>query len=425
MTLRLPSPTDITGKRIIVRVDFNVPLEQNGDTWRVSDNRRLQAVLPTLRFLLENQAKIILLSHLGRPEGKGFEKEYSLAPIASHLQGLLSSPVQFCPAWRGPELSAAAQALQAGQVLLAENLRFDAGEEANDPTFVTELASCGEVYINDAFSVSHRAHASVVGLAEKMPSFAGLALNSEVQALSAVRDNPQRPLVVVIGGAKISDKVEAVVNLAHLADVVLIGGGIANNFLKADGLEIHKSYVQDAPADLKKKGVDYIHVAQDLLDQMKTEHVWLNDYIPLPKILYPLDVVAAASPDSTDTQVIDLTHDSADTPDDQELMYLDIGPKTVKLFSEIIATGKTIFWNGPMGMFEQELFAPGTQGVAQAIAHAATAGAQTILGGGDTIAAINQVGLANSYSYVSAAGGASLEFLAGKELPGVQVLLQH
>lgn len=424
MQLRLPSPSDVAGKRVLVRVGFDVPLEADGDNYRVTDDGRLKASLPTLQFLLENQAKIVLLAHLGRPEGKGFVKEYSLAPVATHLAELLKVPVQFCPAWRGTELESAVSALQPGQILMAENLRFDPGEEANDPAFVADLAKLGEVYLNDAFSVAHRAHASIVGIPEKVASFAGLALNAEVQALSQVRDNPQRPLVVVIGGAKISDKVEAVVNLAHLADVVLIGGGIANNFLKADGLEIHKSYVQDAPADLKKKGVDYIHVAQDLLDQMKTEHVWLNDYIPLPKILYPLDVVAAASPDSAETQIIDLTHDAADTPDDKELMYLDIGPKTVKLFSEIIATGKTVFWNGPMGMFEKELFAPGTQGVAEAIAKATGAGAQTILGGGDTIAAINEFNLSGDFSYVSAAGGASLEFLAGKELPGVKVLQQ-
>lgn len=423
MNLRLPSPSDISGKRVVVRVDFNVPLQTVDGQTTVVEDKRLQAIIPTLRFLLQNQAKIILISHLGRPAGTGFESEFSLAPVATHLQTLLppGTQVQFNAHWRGAELETATAALAPGQILLAENIRFDAGEEKNDPSFAQDLAKLGEVFINDAFSVSHRAHASVVGISQHLPSFAGMALAAEVNALSDVRDNPHRPLVVVIGGAKISDKVEAVVNLAHLADVVLIGGGIANNFLKADGLEIHKSFVQDAPADLKKKGVDYIHVAQDLITQMKTERVWVDGFIPVPKILYPLDVVAATSPDATETQIIDLTHDAADTPLDQELMYLDIGPKTIKLYQELIATAGTVFWNGPMGMFEKELFATGTREIAQAIANTSHT-AETILGGGDTVTAIEKFGLTDQYSYVSAAGGASLEFLAGKELPGLKVL---
>lgn len=421
MKLRLPTPSDVQHKRVIVRVGFDVPLEGSGKNLTVADDQRIQAALPTIQFLLENQAKVILISHLGRPAGNGYEAQYSLKPVAEYLQTLLPAPVTFCTAWTGAEAKTVVDELQEGEVLLLENLRFDEGEEKNTANFAQGLAKLGDVYINDAFSVSHRSHASIVGLTKYLPSFAGFDLAKEVEALSVVRDNPKRPLIVVIGGAKISDKVEAIVNLADVADLVLIGGGIANNFMKAEGLEIHKSFVQDAPADLKKKGHNYINVAEDLLAKMKTEKVWVAGYIPVPKILYPLDVIAAPSPDSTDTQIIDLTHNSQDRPENRDLMYLDIGPKTRQLYRELISYGATIFWNGPMGMFEKPQFAEGTKEIAQTIA-SNTGKAVTVLGGGDTLAAVNDFGLTGKYTYVSTAGGASLDFLAGKDLPGLKPL---
>ncbi len=424
MPLRLPSPIDITGKTVLLRVDFNVPLDERG---KIIDDRRIRAASETIDFLRQNQAKIVLLAHFGRPEPGQDNGKYSLKPIADYCATTLGWPIAFASDCIGEIAQQAVKALQPGQVVLLENLRFHQEEEANDASFAAELAKLGQIYINDAFSVSHRAHTSTAALAKKLPAFAGFALAKEVEALTLVRDNPIRPLVVVIGGAKISDKVEAVVNLAHKADIVLIGGGVANNFLKAEGLEIHKSYLQDAPADLKKKGIDYVHVAADLLKDERTNHIWLNDYIPLPKILYPLDVVAAQSPDASadQTETLDLTHDMLDTPNDRDLMYLDIGPKTIKLFSELIASAGTVFWNGPLGMYEKPPFATGTREIAGAVA--ARSGtptsngqtAQTIIGGGDTVAAIESFGLGEKMSYLSMAGGASLEFLAGKELPGL------
>lgn len=428
MHLRLPSAADISGKTVLVRVDFNVPVDDSG---KITDDRRIRAAQSTLDLLLQNHAKVVLLAHFGRPEPGQDNTKYSLKPIAEYCASTLGWPITFASESVGEVAQSAVDQLQPGQIVLLENLRFHSEEEANDPAFAQQLAALGEVYINDAFSVSHRAHASVEALARLLPAYASLSLAKEVDALTLVRDNPIRPLVVVIGGAKISDKVEAVVNLAHKADVVLIGGGVANNFLKADGLEIHKSYLQDAPADLKKKGIDYVHVAKDLLTEERTNRVWLNDYIPLPKILYPLDVVAAPSPDATteQCQVIDLTHDMQDTPNDLELMYLDIGPKTVKLFNELVAGAGTVFWNGPLGMYEKEAFAAGTRQVGEAVA-ARTGGmladgqtAQTIMGGGDTVAAVESFGLGEKMSYLSTAGGASLEFLAGKELPGLLSLV--
>jgi len=422
MQLHSPQPSDITQKTVIVRVDFNVPLVEKEGQLVVGDSMRLEAALPVIQFLVENQVRVVLISHLGRPT-IARETQFSLTPVQLKLAELLKEiPVKFAADCRGPKAVAAVAALEPGQVLVLENLRFHPEEEKNDPLFAKELASLGQVFINEAFSTCHRAHASTEGITHFLPSFAGPNLIKEVAALSEVRDHPQRPLVVIIGGAKISDKVEAVVNLAHQADLVLIGGGVANNFLKADGLETHKSYLQDAPADLKKLGINYVRVAKELLAETKTSRVWLEDFIPLPKILYPLDVVAAPSIESTDTQIIDLTHDAEDTPDDKELMYLDIGPRTIHLFQHLIKTAGTIFWNGPMGAFEKPQFAAGTELIAQAVAQA-TGQARTIIGGGDTLAAVDALGLKDRFTYTSTAGGASLEFLAGQELPGLVPLI--
>lgn len=415
MQLKLPLVKDIAHKTVLVRVDYNVPLEEKDGKTRVKDDRRVRASLETLQFLCKHGAKVICISHLGRPtEAK--ETKFSLAPVAQHLAEISALPVHFVPDCVGPVVEEAVAELQPGTILVLENLRFYTGETKNDPVFAKKLADLAEVFVNDAFSTCHRAHASTVGVTKYLPSFAGYGLDEETRGLSKAIENPARPFVVIIGGAKISDKVEAVVNLAHLADIVLLGGGVANNFLKAEGLEIHKSYLQDAPADLKKKGIDYVNVAAGLLEEAKLEKIWLNDYIPLPKILYPLDVIAARSPESEKTQVIDLTTNAVDTPRDKDLMYLDIGPKTIRLYTEVIAAARTIFWNGPLGFAEKAPFASGTKEIAQAIT---TSHATSIVGGGDTVNTVDHLGLEAKFTYISTAGGAALEFLAGKKLPGL------
>ncbi|MDQ3008447.1 MAG: phosphoglycerate kinase [bacterium] len=419
MQIKTFSVSDIQQKTVVMRVDFNVPLREKAGILVVSDDRRVKASLPTIRFLLKHKAKVVLLSHLGRPSEKK-ESKFSLAPVARYLNETLKIPTAFADDSTLPNREKITELLQSNDLVLLENMRFSAGEKKNDPELAKKLAALGDVFINDAFSSSHRAHASVVGIAKYLPAFAGLSLQDEVAALTKLNHQPRRPFVAVVGGAKISDKVGTLVELAQHADIVLTGGGVANTFMKADGLEIHKSYIQDAPADLKKKGIDYVHVAKELISQMKTEHVWKDTYIPLPKILYPLDVVAAKDKESDDSKVLDLTHDAADTPHDKNLMYLDIGPKTTKLYCEILRSAKTIFWNGPLGVFENKEFAAGTKKIAQTIAQNT---GTTIIGGGDTAAAIDSFKLNGSFTYVSNAGSASLEFLAGKELPGLKVLM--
>ncbi len=259
----------------------------------------------------------------------------------------------------------------------------------------------------------------MTGVPKYLPAFAGFHVKQEVEHLTDLMENPKHPFVMIIGGAKISDKVEAVKNLDQVADIVLVGGGVANNFIKAEGLETHKSYLEDKPADKTKEGTDYVKVAGDLLEENKTEKVLKDGYIPLPKLLYPNDVIAAENKDSQNTQVIDLTHDMKDTPDDKELMYLDIGPRTTKLFKELILQAETIFWNGPMGVFEKDQFSRGTKEIARTIAKSP---ARTVVGGGDTIAAIKKFSQEERFDYVSSAGGASLAFLAGKKLAGLEAV---
>jgi 3-phosphoglycerate kinase len=421
MKLKLPKIKDIKNKTVILRVDYNVPLEEKNGKIIVANDERIKVSIRTLSFLLENKAKVIIISHLGRPKGE-INPKLSLEPIASVLKEKYHLPVEFVTDCIGDQVNSKLAKIDFGQALLLENLRFHPGEEKNDPGFAKQLADLADVYINDAFSVSHRAHASMVGIPEYLLAFAGFALEKEIINLQKLLDNPKKPFVIVIGGAKISDKVEAVKNLSQIADIILVGGGVANNFLKAEGLEIHKSYLQDASPDEKKQGVDYVKVAEDLIEDHKTERVLKDGYIPLPKILYPTDVIAAKNPDASNSQTIDLTHDMKDTPDDKDLMYLDIGPKTIKLYQEVILQAGTVFWNGPMGVFEKNNFTNGTHEIARAIARSS---ATTILGGGDTIAAISKFRMDDRFDYVSAAGGASLDFLAGKELPGLKKVIKH
>lgn len=418
MKLRLPPTSKLNNTTVIVRTDYNVPLKKDSHRWQVVDDKRLENSLQTLEFLISHRAKVVIISHLGRPNGNP-QSKYSLQPVAHHLKTGFSLPVSFINDCVGGKVRERIKTMKPGEILVLENLRFYLGEQKNDNVFSKKLAALGELYINEAFSNSHRQHASMVALPKLLPAYAGFALKKEVDQLNHLMFQPKRPFVMVIGGAKISDKVAAIEHLSKIADVVLVGGGVANNFLKAEGIEIHKSYLQDIPADLKKKGVDFIKLADQLMEDHKTEKVLMDGYIPLPKIIYPIDVVAARSPQAEKTQLIDLTHDSQDTPHDKNLMYLDIGPKTIKLYQELILKAGTVFWNGPMGVFEQPQFATGTKEIARAIAKS---GATTMLGGGDTIAAVDRFGLSDRYDYLSAAGGAALEFLAGKKLPGLAAL---
>lgn len=420
MKLRELTASAVKGKKVLVRVDFNVPLKEVGGKTQVADNNRIRQTLETIQFLQQQQAVTLLVSHLGRPQGDS-EENLSLEPVAKELEALLGSPVGFVPSTIGPETETAVAELMPGSVTVLENLRFDTGEKKNDPSFARSLAKLADVYVNEAFSTAHRAHASIVGITEHLPSFAGFAFAKEVNTFDQLMTKPKRPFVMIVGGAKISDKVSAIEHLTEIADAVLVGGGVANNFLKAEGFDIAKSYLQDAPADLEKQGVNYVDVAEELIEETKQDRLMIDGYIPLPKILYPTDVVAANSPESKTSEIVELVNGNHEEAMGKNLMYLDIGPKTIRLFKEIILQAGTIFWNGPMGVFENEEFALGTKEVAMAVAKSS---ATTILGGGDTIAAIRAFDLEDRYDYVSAAGGAALDFLSGKTLPGVVPLLE-
>jgi phosphoglycerate kinase len=385
---------DLAGKRVFIRVDFNVPL----DGANVSDDTRIRETLPTLRLAIDRGARLVLASHLGRPKGK-VNPKYSLAPVAARLKELLGKPVEFAADCAGAEAEAKSAALTNGDVLLLENVRFHPEEEANDAAFSKQLAAlCDGLFVCDAFGSAHRAHASVVGITQFVgKSAAGLLMEKELAYLGKAISNPERPFVAVLGGAKVSDKIEVVQNLMKLADAMLIGGAMAYTFLKSQGLPIGKSLVENDKLDLARK----------LLDEARQRNF---------RLLLPVDHVLAESPDSTVTKIADI----AATP--EGWMGLDIGPKSIDLFSQEIAKARTIVWNGPLGMFERPAFSQGTLAIARAVAAATTKGATSIIGGGDSVAAAEQSGVARQISHISTGGGASLEFLAGEKLPGVEAL---
>jgi phosphoglycerate kinase len=374
-------------------VDFNVPIEGG----QVTDDTRIRETLPTLQLAIARGARLVLASHLGRPKGKP-DAKYSLAPVAVRLAELLACPVAFAADCVGPEAEAKSKALANGAVLLLETLRFHPEEEANDPAFSRQLAAlCDGLYVSDAFGSAHRAHASTVGITHFVrQAAAGLLMERELTYLGKALGDPEHPFVAILGGAKVSDKIEVVQNLMKRADATLIGGAMAYTFLKAQGLPIGKSLVENDKLDL----------AHALLEEARAF-----------RLLLPLDHVIAQSPDAaapTEIVFVDRTPDG--------WMGLDIGPATVALFRTEILRARTIVWNGPMGMFEKPAFAQGTLGVARAVADATQQGATSIVGGGDSVAAVHQAGLADRISHISTGGGASLEFLAGRKLPGVEAL---
>jgi phosphoglycerate kinase len=388
---------EMSGKRVFIRVDFNVPL----DGGRVSDDTRIRETLPTLKLAIERGARLVLASHLGRPKGK-VDPKYSLAPVAVKLGEMLGKPVAFAADCVGANAEAKSKALRNGEVLLLENVRYHAEEEANDPEFAKKLAAlCDQLFVCDAFGSAHRAHASVVGITKFVRrSAAGLLMEKELTYLGKAISNPERPFVAVLGGAKVSDKIEVVQNLMKLADAILIGGAMAYTFLKSQGLPVGKSLVENDKLDL----------ARGLLEEARNRKF---------QLLLPVDHVLAESPDSTTTKITDI----ANTPDGW--MGLDVGPKTIAQFSQEISKARTIVWNGPLGMFEKPAFAQGTLAMARAVAAATVAGATSIVGGGDSVAAVEQSGVANQISHISTGGGASLEFLAGEKLPGVEALSER
>ncbi|MGQ9573125.1 MAG: phosphoglycerate kinase [Dehalococcoidia bacterium] len=382
---------DVQGKRILLRVDFNVPIDP--DSGRVLDDTRIRAALPTIEYLQERGARLILCSHLGRP--KGIDDSLRLAPVARRLSELLGSPVKTADDCVGPQVEEAAQALGPAEVLLLENLRFHSEEEANDPDFARALASLADVYVNDAFGTAHRAHASTAGVAAYLPAVAGFLMEKELTFLGEALASPDRPFAAVIGGAKISTKMGVLENLLEKVDRLVIGGGMACTFLKAQGLEVGQSLVEE----------DYVETSQRVMERASQRGL---------KLVLPADVVVAErfEADARHQQV-----SVKEVPRDWQIM--DIGEKTVEAFVQALADCKTVLWNGPMGVIEFEPFAQGSYRLAEAIA---SLEATTIVGGGETVAVVERLGLEEKFSHVSTGGGAALEFLEGRELPGVAAL---
>ena len=383
---------NVDGKRVLVRADFNVTLEQG----RISDDGRLRAVLPTIRYLQEHGAAIVLCSHLGRPGGKVVE-EMRLAPVCQRLSELLQKDVVCMDDCIGPKVEAEVKELKPGEILLLENLRFHPGEEKNDPDFAKSLASIAEVFVDDGFAVAHRAHASTEGVTHYLPSVAGFLIERELEVLGSILESPQRPLVVALGGAKVSDKIGVLENLLNKVDTLLIGGGMVATFLKAQGLPVGNSLVED----------DRLDLARDMMGRAR------ENSIPL---LIPLDVVVA---DSFEAEAQSHTVDVEDVPDGWYIM--DIGHRTLDTFRAEVARGKTILWNGPMGVFEFPAFSRGTRELGAALG--SPKGVTTVLGGGSTAELADSLDIADRITHVSTGGGASLEFLEGKTLPGVAALL--
>ena len=390
MTKQSVQDIEVKGKRVLVRVDFNVPLDENGS---ITDDTRIKAALPTIRYLLEQDAKVILVSHLGRP--KGPSDELRMDPVGKRLSELLGKPVWKANDTIGPEVETAIGEMAAGDIVLLENVRFYGEEEKNDATFAKKLASLADVYVNDAFGTAHRAHASTAGVAQYLPAVAGFLMQKEIDYLSRAITNPDRPYVAILGGAKVADKIPVIENLIDKVDILLVGGGMAYTFLQAKGLEIGNSLLDEESIELTR-------------EQMKKAERRGMKFV-LPEDVRVADRLAA----DAKTEVVPVSQIPADW------MGVDIGPRTIETFRRFILEAGTVVWNGPMGVFEMEPFAEGTRAIAEAMADS---NAVTIVGGGDSAAAVEQMSFASEMSHVSTGGGASLEFLEGKQLPGVVAL---
>ncbi len=390
MQLNTIKEADLKGKRVLIRVDFNVPVK-NGE---VSDNTRIKAALPTVKYILEQGASLIVMSHFGRPKGQK-NPDFSMAPIAKEFEKLLGQSVKLAPDVIGSEVEAEVKALKAGEVLLLENVRFYKEEEANDADFAKTLASYGDIYCNDAFGTAHRAHASTEGVSHYLPSYAGFLIEKEVKFMAPLLENPEKPFVAIIGGSKVSSKITVLESLVKTCDTIVIGGGMAYTFQYVLGHSIGKSLFES----------DYVETAKSFLDKAKEKGV---------NVILPVDNVCAKEFAENAEPILSEGGAIAD-----DLMGMDIGPKTVDLIKAAIKDAKSVVWNGPMGVFEFDNFAKGTGEVAKALA---ASDAITVVGGGDSVAAINKFGLADKISHVSTGGGASLEFLEGKTLPGIKAL---
>ena len=383
----------VSGKKVLLRCDFNVP--QNKETGEITSDKRIKAALPTIKYLLDNGAAVIACSHLGKPKGE-WKPKLSLAPVAEHLSKLLDRPVIFANDIIGEDAKAKAAALKPGEIMLLQNLRYDIREEKNDPEFAKELASLADIYVSDAFGTVHRAHASTAGVAAYLPAYAGLLVLKELSVMGKALEEPARPFVAVLGGAKVSDKIGVINNLLSKADTIIIGGGMAYTFIKAMGYEIGKSLLEE----------DKLDYARSMIEKAKEKNV---------KLLLPVDTAVGSefAPDC-ERKVVKASEIPADW------MGMDIGPETIKLFSDAVKSAATVVWNGPMGVFEFDAFAQGTEAMAKALAES---GAVTIVGGGDSAAAVEKLGYADKMTHISTGGGASLEFLEGLELPGVACLM--
>lgn len=385
--LRSIKEADLKEKTVLMRVDFNIPMNKDGS---IIDDTKMRAALPSIQYALGQGAKLILMSHLGRPKGQPEEK-YSLKPVARHLESLVKTKVIMAPESIGPQVQEAVDLLQPGEILVLENVRFHAEEEKNDPQYAQQLAALGDIYINDAFGTAHRAHASTAGIADYLPAYAGFLMQQEVDMLRQVLDNPERPRMAILGGAKVADKIGLIGNLTNKMDLLLIGGGMANTFLLAQGKPIGKSMHE----------ANLVEQAAGLLKSARERGV---------EILLPVDVMVADDIAARSGQIVSVD----DIPEDK--MIVDIGPQTIAEFCEAIQKARTIVWNGPLGVYEQEAFARGTWEVARAIA---ASGAVSVIGGGDSAAAVQNLGLEKDITHISTGGGATLEFLEGFILPGV------
>lgn len=380
---------DLQGKRVLMRVDFNVPMDKGV----VTDDKRIRATLPTIQYVLEQGASLIVMSHLGRPKGVGFEAEFSLKSASDVLAKLLNKPVKIASDCIGTEVESLSKNLKSGEVLMLENVRFHKEEEKNDPEFAKKLAALGEIYVNDAFGSAHRAHASTEGVAKYLPAISGFLMQQELEYLSKATMNPERPYVAILGGAKISDKIAVIENLLTKCDTLIIGGGMANTFLAAKGFNMAESLVEQTAIDTAKK-------------------IIANSG---SKLLLPVDGVVGLK---ADPQAQPKIFDANKVPSGGSMM--DIGPRSIESFSNVLKNAKLVVWNGPMGVFEDPRYSEGTFAIAKLLA---TCGATTVIGGGDSASAVKKAGVAKQMSHVSTGGGASLEFLEGKILPGVAALM--